>query len=411
MPYETFIARRYLRSKRRRTAFPLITLLGVTGVAVGVMILITVTAVMTGAERHFQERVLSVSAHLIVMRYGEPFRDYGEIGQRIEALDEVAATAPFIYTQGLLRSAKATAGSVIRGIDPSREGRTATVLPPATLATLAADFARRQDAPGPPGILLGRELARQLGVAPGDQLFLLSPRAVGVDTARVPAMERLQVLGTIETGLYDFDNSLAYLHLADAQRLMGVGTAVTGLTVRLVDIYRAGAVKERITAELGFPYWAKDWMQLYHNMFSALKLQKTVMFIILTLIVLVAALNIAGTLFMMVTEKTRDIAILKAMGATDRSIGRIFVLKGMWIGLAGTLLGLGGGFGLCALLQRYQFVQLDPKIYPFTRLPVDVQTADVALIAGFALLICLLATLYPSRRAARLNPVDGLRYA
>jgi len=152
-------------------------------------------------------------------------------------------------------------------------------------------------------------------------------------------------------------------------------------------------------------------MQLYHNMFSALKLQKTVMFIILTLIVLVAALNIAGTLFMMVTEKTRDIAILKAMGATDRSIGRIFVIKGMWIGLTGTFIGLTGGFGLCALLQRYQFVRLDPKIYPFTRLPVDVQAPDVALIVGFALLICFVATVYPSRRAARLNPVDGLRYA
>jgi len=409
--YEPFIARRYLRSKRRRAVFPLITLLGVAGVAVGVMILITVTAVMTGAERHFQERVLSVSAHLIVMRYGEPFRDYGEIGRRVEAVDGVVATAPFIYAQGLLRSAKGTAGCVVRGIDPGREGQTATVLPPAALEKLVEDFARRREAPGPPGIVLGRELAGRLEVAPGDQLFLLTPRPTGRDTAQVPAMERLQVLATIETGLYDFDNSLAYLHLADTQRLMGSGDAVTGIAVRLADIYRAAEVKERITAELGFPYWAKDWMQLYHNMFSALKLQKTVMFIILTLIVLVAALNIAGTLFMMVTEKTRDIAILKAMGATDRSIGRIFVIKGMWIGLSGTLIGLAGGFALCALLRRYTFVKLDPKIYPFTRLPVDVQALDVALIVGFALLICYLATLYPSRRAARLNPVDGFRYA
>jgi lipoprotein-releasing system permease protein len=411
MHYEPFIARRYLRSKRRRAVFPLITVLGVAGVAVGVMILMTVTAVMTGAERHFQERILSVSAHLIVMRYGEPFQDYETIGRRIEALDGVMATAPFIYAQGLLRSAGGTAGSVIRGIDPSHEGRTTTVLPPATLKMLTADFARRQDAPGPPGIVLGRELARRLAVAPGDQFFLLTPRHAGRDAARMPSMERLQVLGTVETGLYDFDNSLAYLHLADAQRLMGTGDAVTGIAVRLVDIYRADAVKDRITAELGFPYWAKDWMQLYHNMFSALKLQKTVMFIILTLIVLVAALNIAGTLFMMVTEKTRDIAILKAMGATDRGIRRIFVIKGMWIGLAGILIGLAGGFGLCALLRRYSFVELDPKVYPFTRLPVDVQTLDVALIVGFALLICFLATLYPSRRAARLNPVDGFRYA
>jgi lipoprotein-releasing system permease protein len=259
--------------------------------------------------------------------------------------------------------------------------------------------------------VLGRELARKLGVEAGDSLFMLAPRAMRSAVTHVPAMERLRVLATIETGLYDFDSALSYLHLADAQELMRLGDAVTGLAVRLDDIFRALEIKQRIVDELGFPFWAKDWMQLYHNMFSALRLQKTVMFVILTLIVLVAALNIAGTLFMMVAEKTRDIAILKAMGATDRSIGTIFVIKGLWIGLAGILIGLAGGFGLCALLQRYQFVRLDPQIYPFTRLPVDVQAPDVALITGCALLICFIATLYPSRRAARLNPVDGLRYA
>jgi lipoprotein-releasing system permease protein len=203
---------------------------------------------------------------------------------------------------------------------------------------------------------------------------------------------------------------LAYMDLSDVQEIMRLGDAVTGITVRTVDAYQAPAIKERIVAELGFPYWAKDWTQLYQNMFGALRLQKTVMFVILTLIVLVAAFNVASTLFMMVTEKTRDIAILKAMGATDRSIGKIFVYKGMLIGLAGTLMGLAGGFGLCALLRRYQFVALDPKIYPFTRLPVDVQAPDVIMIVACALLICFLATLYPSRRAARLNPVDALRH-
>jgi lipoprotein-releasing system permease protein len=411
MRYEPFIARRYLRSRRRQTFFSLISFLGIAGVAVGVMVLVTVTAVMTGAEKNFQQRVLGVSAHLLVMRYGENFRGYEDVRRRIAAVDGVVATAPFVYGQGLLRSAKATAGSVMRGIDPALEGGTTSVLPPEALTLLAEDFDRRRRQPGPPGIVLGRELARQLDVKPGDQLFLLMPRAMRSAVTHVPAMLRLRVLSTIDTGLYDFDKSLSYLHLADAQQVMGTGDAVTGIAVRLDDIYRAAEIKQRIVGELGFPYWAKDWMQLYRNMFSALRLQKTVMFIILTLIVLVAALNIAGTLFMMVTEKTRDIAILKAMGATDRSIGRIFVIKGMWIGLAGTLLGLAGGFGLCALLRRYQFVHLDPKIYPFTRLPVDVQAPDVALIVGCALCICFLATLYPSRRAARLNPVDALRYA
>ncbi len=411
MRYESFVARRYLRSRRSRGSFSLISFLGVAGVAVGVTVLVTVTAVMSGAEQNFQQRVLGVSAHLLVMRYGEDFRDSGKVARRIEAVDGVVATAPFAYGQGLLRSAKATAGSVMRGIDPALEAKTTAVLPPDVLALLTEDFNRRRQAPGPPGIVLGKELARRLGVETGDSLFMFAPRAMRSAVTHVPSMERLRVLATIETGLYDFDNSLSYLHLADAQQLMRLGDAVTGIAVRVADLHQAARIKERIVQDLGFPFWAKDWMQLYHNMFSALKLQKTAMFIILTLIVLVAALNIAGTLFMMVTEKTRDIAILKAMGATDRSIGAIFVIKGMWIGLAGILIGLAGGFGLCALLARYQFVRLDPKIYPFTRLPVDVQAPDVALIVGCALLICFAATLYPSRRAARLRPVDGLRYA
>ena len=410
MSYERFIARRYLRSRRRQTAISLITFLAVAGVAVGVMALLTVTAVMTGAQASFQQRVLGVSAHLLVMRFGEPLRDYPALMQRIEAVPGVVAAAPFVYAHGLLRSAKGTAGTVLRGIRPEAEGRLTSVLPAGILAQLRDDAARRLETPGPPGIVLGRELARQLAVAPGDQLFMLSPRGMQSAVTHVPGMQRLQVLATIETGLYDFDNSLAYVHLGDAQRIMRLGDTVTGIAVRVADVYQAPAIKDRIVGMLGFPYWAKDWTQLYHNMFSALKLQKTVMFIILILIVLVAAFNIAGTLFMMVTEKTRDVAILKAMGATDRSVGKIFVLNGMLIGAAGTLMGLAGGFGLCALLRRYQFIELDPKIYPFTRLPVDVQAPDVAVIVLCALVICFLATLYPSRRAARLNPVDALRH-
>ncbi len=410
MPYESFIARRFLRSRRRRTFLSLITFLALAGVAVGVTVLVTVTAVMSGAQAGFQERVLGVSAHILVMRYGEALRAYRDILKRIEAVPQVVSAAPFVYAHGLLRAPGGTAGTVLRGIDPVLEGRVTGVLPPSLLHRLQADNARRENDPGPPGIVLGRELARQLGVVQGDQVFMLSPSGMASAVTHVPAMQRLKVLGIIETGLYDFDKTLGYMHLGDVQRIMGLGDAVSGIGVRVGDVYQAPAVRERIVTALGFPYWAKDWTQLYHNMFGALRLQKTVMFVILTLIVLVAAFNVAGTLFMMVTEKTRDIAILKAMGATDGSIGKIFVFKGMLIGLAGTLMGLAGGLGLCVLLGRYQFIELDPKIYPFTRLPVAVQVPDVVMIVVCALLICFLATLYPSRRAARLNPVDALRH-
>jgi lipoprotein-releasing system permease protein len=410
MAYEAFIARRFLRSRRHRVSLSLITFLALTGVAVGVTVLVTVTAVMSGAQAGFRERVLGVSAHLLVMRYGEALGEHGTVLERLDAVPGVVAAAPFVYAHGLLRSAKGTAGTVLRGVDPALEGRVTGVLPPELLAGLQRDAQTRGDAPGPPGIVLGRELARQLEVTPGDQVFMLSAQGGASAVTQVPGMRRLRVLGTIDTGLYDFDKSLGYMHLADVQRIMGLGEAVSGIGVRVENAYRAPQVREQIVDVLGFPYWAKDWTQLYQNMFGALRLQKTVMFVILILIVLVAAFNVAGTLFMMVNEKTRDIAILKAMGATDGSIGQIFVLKGMLIGLAGILMGLAGGFGLCALLRRYRFVELDPKIYPFTRLPVDVQAADVALIVACALLICFLATLYPSRRAARLNPVDALRH-
>jgi lipoprotein-releasing system permease protein len=223
-------------------------------------------------------------------------------------------------------------------------------------------------------------------------------------------MKRFKVAGLFTSGMYEYDGSLAYVALPEAQRLLRMGGAVTGIELRVDDIYRAGKIGRSISDALGFPYWTRDWMQMNRNLFSALKLEKTVMFIILVLIVLVAAFNIASTLIMMVMEKTRDIAILKTMGATNKSIRRIFVFNGMIIGAVGTALGVALGFLACFLLDRYKFIELPGDVYYITTLPVRLEFLDAALIAVAALVICFLATLYPARQAARMDPVEAIRY-
>jgi lipoprotein-releasing system permease protein len=262
-----------------------------------------------------------------------------------------------------------------------------------------------------PGIVLGRELAKNSGVVKGDVVQLISPRGMLSPVGHIPAMKQFRVTGYFESGMYEYDQTFAYIHLHDAQRLLKMGDTVSGIEIRVTDIYRAREVADAILERVGPAYYARDWMQLNRNLFKALKLERRVMFIILTLIVLVAAFNIASSLIMMVMGKTKDIAILKAMGATEASIRKIFVLNGMVIGALGTGAGSLLGLLLCFLLKRYDIHELTGDIYYFTtRLPVKVEAFDVAAIVVSALVICFLATLYPARQAARLNPVDAIRY-
>jgi lipoprotein-releasing system permease protein len=229
-------------------------------------------------------------------------------------------------------------------------------------------------------------------------------------TIQAPSTARFKVAGIFESGLYEFDKGLCFISLKCAQKMLGISDAVSGIEIRVTDVHKAGETAQHIKSWLGFPFWAQDWMQTNRNIFSAIRLQKTVMFIILVLIILVAAFNIASALIMMVMGKTKDIAILKAMGATDWSIKKIFIINGMMIGAAGTFFGVIGGFILCFLLKNYQFIELPTDVYFFSRLPVSLETGDVFVIVISALVICLGATLYPSHRAAKLNPVDALRY-
>ncbi|MGD8243405.1 MAG: lipoprotein-releasing ABC transporter permease subunit [Desulfobacterales bacterium] len=410
MRFEVFIGARYLRARRKQAFISLITILSTAGVAVGVMALIVVIAVMAGAQSEFRSRILGVQSHAVLMRYGGEFTEYPDVIQKIQQFESIVAARPFILTQVMLRSPTGLSGAVLKGVDKPTElemgiegiGDAMRILyPPESTTSTASAMAP---------VVLGKELSRKLGVVRGDTLYVISFRGVVSPMGHVPSMKRFRVAGFFESGMYQFDEAYAFVRLEDAQRILKLGDTVSGIEIRVDDIYRADQIAKRIRSRLGFPYRVQDWMQMNANLFYALRLEKVAMFVILTLIVLVAAFNIASTLIMMVMEKTKDIAILKAMGATNAHIMRIFVIKGMVIGLSGTLIGVGLGTLLCALLERYPIIKLPGDVYYFTKLPVQLQTMDVFSIALAAIGICFLATLYPARQAARLNPVDAIRY-
>jgi lipoprotein-releasing system permease protein len=409
MSFEIFVGTRYLRAKQKETFISLITILSIAGVTVGVMALIVVIAVMAGFESDLKSRILGIESHLVIMRHGGHMTDYQETLKNVGSHEGVIAATPFIYTQTMLRSASGVSGAVLRGIDPDSVKNVINVfkdvVPPQKHDKMEAE--QDNDVPS---IVLGKELARRLGVNLSDTVYLISPAGILSPIGHVPAMKRFRVSDIFESGMYEYDGSLAFIHLEDAQKILRMGDTVTGIEMRVKDIYNAGDIAEKIVSELGFPYWARDWTQMNQNLFAALKLEKAVMFIILALIILVAAFNIASTLIMMVMEKTRDIAILKAMGATDKSIGKIFVIKGVVIGAIGTFIGVTLGFVLCKLLEKYKFIELPGDVYYITTLPVRMELLDIVLIATAAIVICFLATLYPARQASKLNPVEAIRY-
>ena len=411
MSFEIFIGRRYLRAKQKQAFISLITILSVAGVAVGVMALIVVIAVMTGFEADLKTRILGGQPQVMIMRHGGGFTQYREILQTVEKVPGVEAATPFIYAQIMLRSKTAAAGAVLRGIDPVSAGRVMTTLQEVELPSSMDPDPSRPAEGKAPGIVLGRELANNLSVDMGDVIYLISPRGMISPIGHVPTMRRFKVTGFFESGMYDYDQTFAYINIRDAQKVMRLGDTVTGLDIRGTDLYAARRIASAISDTLGFPYYARDWMQMNRNLFKALKLERRVMFIILALIILVAAFNIASSLIMMVMGKTRDIAILKAMGATERSVKKIFVFNGMVIGSLGTVIGLGLGLLICTILKHYNVHELTGDIYYFTtRLPVRLEFFDVASIIAAALVICFLGTIYPARQAAKLNPVDAFRY-
>lgn len=419
MSFEFFVGFRYLRARRKQAFISLVTCISVAGVMLGVMAMMVVLAVMTGFEKDIKSKILGANAHIRVMSRNGKLDHHEEVMTGIEDVEGVKASAPFIHSQVMLRRGSSVSGAILRGIDPSRAGQVVDLEKSVKEADLQAltrvpdsHAGSTEGGKASPGIILGKELSHLLAAYPGDEVYVVSPFGGSLTPigGRIPHMKKFEVVGLFDSGMYDYDTSFAYVSIESAQRILRLGPSVHGIEVKVDDIYSVDQISKSIVKCLGTGYWTQDWMQMNKNFFSALKLEKTVMFIILVLIIIVAAFNIISTLIMMVMEKNKDIAILKSMGATSQSIMKIFMLGGLVIGVVGTILGIMGGSVLCFLLKRYEFVKLPSDVYYISTLPVRVQVVDVALIALSAIAISFLATLYPSYQASRLDPAAGIRY-
>jgi lipoprotein-releasing system permease protein len=423
LPYEIFVGLRYLRAKRRNRTISLNTFVSIAGITLGVAALIGTVGIMTGFKEDIQAKILGTTAHIIVQdRMKDGMADYDSVAARVQQVPDVVAATPFVLKQVLLTTQTGVQGIVIRGIDPQREGHVTELaknLATGELIDLQKPVKIKQSPPdnptGPPvetekpGIILGKELALRLGVFMGDTVNVVSPPTGPISAiGMVPKIRTFAVVGIFQSGMYEYDSSLAYIDLGEAQKFFNIGATVTGVEIKVTDVFRAADIARSVEQSLGFAYGARDWMQMNRNLFSALKLEKTMMFLLLVLITIVASFNIISTLTMIVTEKQKEIAILKAMGATSTSIRRIFMLNGLIIGLTGTTIGIPLGYAFLWLIQT--FWTFDPTVYYISRIPVHVLASDVLLVAGSAILISFAATVFPSRQAARLEPVAALRY-
>lgn len=415
---EWYVARRYLASRRRgKTRFlSLITVIAVGGVALGVTALVTVIAVMTGLQNELQRMILGSTPHVYVFQAGQAFRLDGwrDVLPEVRETPGVSSAAPFVMTQvGVIRpgtsAAYAQAGQ-LHGITVGVADEPMTVV--------EEQIRNRELAFGPsvsglPGVLIGSGLANRLTVLPGDTVYLASFENLKVDALGYPqpVTRQFEVTGTFRTGMYEYDNNNLYVEIEYAQDLLDFPSGtVSGIAVNTVDPWAVGAVSDALFATLGARYYIDNWRHLNASLFSALKLEKIAMQVILFLIVIVAAFNIISTLIMVVTDKTREIGILKSMGMTDGAVLRVFLLQGLAIGLIGTVLGALGGLTLVGLIHRYQFISLPGDVYFLDTLPVALDPLDFALIIAISLLIALAATIHPARQASRLQPVDAIRH-
>jgi lipoprotein-releasing system permease protein len=409
LQFEWFVSLRYLRAKRKQSFISLITVISIAGVGLGVMALIVVLSVMTGFTDELRDKILGINSHIIVQKIGAEIEFPEEVRAQLSKLPGIIATTPYIYSQTMITSDRGGTGAIVRGIDPESVSAVLDLdkfFKGCTIAALSNDPTQHRALPK---IILGNELAKQLRVYKGERIRLISTNGPLTPVGIIPKVKTYEMAGTFQTEMYEYDSALAYISLASAQDFIDLGTSVHGIEVKLVDIYKARAIANKIEALLGPGFLAKDWIKMNKNLFSALQLEKTALFIIVTLVVIVAAFNIVSTLTMMVMEKNKDIAILKSMGATSRQIMNIFILDGLIIGLSGTFLGLVGGLSLCKLLSHYQFIKL-PDVYPITTLPVKILLTDVSIISFSAIIISLAATVYPSWQASRVDPATALRY-
>ena len=414
-PYEIFVGLRYTRARRgagRNGFVSFIAFTSMAGIALGVAALIVVLSVMNGFQDELRNRILSVASHIEIHALSGNMENWEAVARAARANPRVKAEAPYVLGQAMLSSAELNRGALIRGVDPVLEDTVADIGTHMRTGSLSALKA------GEFGIVLGAELARALGVRTGDSVVVIIPQGTVTPAGTLPRVKSFHIVGVFEIGMFEFDNGLALIHLADAQKLYRMGDAVSGVRLKLDDLFAAPMVARELMATVPIDTEVRDWTLNHANFFRAVAIEKRVMFIILTLIVAVAAFNIVSAQVMVVTDKQADIAILRTLGASPRSILAIFIIQGALVGIVGTILGVAGGVALALnigtvvpAIERTLGIQfLDKSIYYISELPSDLQRGDITLIALIALSLALLATLYPSWRAAKVNPAEALRY-
>lgn len=415
MPVELFIGMRHLRSKKKNAFVSITTWISVLGISLGVATLIVVVGVMSGFERELRSKILGTQSHVVVVESGAAsMRKWGDVLKRVRKEPEVVAAAPFVFGQAMLSSNGSVTGAVVRGIDPVGEKDVTDLrsyMRAGSLESLSAEG-------GMPGVILGSELASSLGLQLGMEVTIISPVGAITPMGVLPKSKTFKTAGIFRSGFYQYDSGMALIDMKVSQDFFGLGEGVTGVHLRVKDIFGAERVSRRLQKDLPYPYWVRSWQLMNRNLFSALKTEKTTMTILLLLVIVVAAFNIIGSLIMVVMEKGREIAILKSMGATRGVILRIFFIQGAVMGLAGAVLGTAGGLILGwnlgvveSFLEKYFGLDiLPPSVYNISRLPVHMTMSDVTLMAVGAFVISLLATVYPAWRASRVDPVEVLRY-
>lgn len=415
MRYELLIAGRYLRSKKRTGFVSLITWISVGGVALGVIALIVVLSMVNGFEEEVRARIVGTNAHLILLTYGDGgIRDHADVRAKVTEVPGIVGSAPFVYGKALLSAGPQSDGVIVKGVSLAEERRVTTVAdhiePPFD------DFARRPTDPDSlrdwlPGIVLGKHIAETLRVGVGDEILMASPlegRATPLGV--IPRVRKFRLVGVFRSGLYEYDSSLAYVSLEEGQRFFALGAAVTGIELKIADMFAAAEYEDRVLQHLGgYPYRVNTWIELNQNLFAWMKWEKVGMAILLFTIIVVAAFNIVSALIMLVLEKRREIGILKSMGATRAEIMRIFMAEGLVIGGVGTIAGSVLGYGIAFVLDRYELISLPGDIYFLETLPMKLHWPDGVVITLTTLAICFVATLYPSWTAARLDPVEAIR--
>lgn len=411
-PLSLYIGMRYTRAKRRNHFISFISLTSMIGVALGVAALITVLSVMNGFEKELRERILGMTSHAFVTGTDGSLEDWQSLEDDLKDMPDVVDTAPFVEGQAMLSRNSKVRGTMLRGIDPALEPKVSDIGDNVVVGKLddlkAGEF----------GIILGRDLAASMGVTRGDKITVITPHVTPTPAGVIPRLKRLDVVGIFEIGMYEYDSQLAVMHMEDAAKLFRIPGKVSGVRLELTDVYKAPQITRELLIQLPPQYRAADWTMQHANFFRALKTEKTVMFVILMLIVAVAAFNIVSTLVMMVTDKRADIAILRTLGLSPRGVMGIFMVQGTLIGLIGTLLGIAGGValamnvsGIIAGVENmlgYQFLPAD--VYYISDLPSDLQWSDVKVIGITAFILSILSTIYPSWRASKVRPAEALRY-